>query len=200
MTPNQEILVADFWRAVEVAVAGVRRTMRTLDPVQGPLGRRNARARVSKALKRLQDVVDEHFPAPPRKAPTNVKRRTVIQRRKHLIAQGYVIVTGDVLAAMAEAKITVVRTPRYEFLGPLPDWAIKGAGQEMVIRHEGGNPYIRSAVWAPGWAVHYFISGKRGSSLLQIRKNVPMIQAAAAAIRLGSIAQAKNGDIRCPAI
>lgn len=191
--------MADFWRAAEVAFSGLRQALRTLDPGQGPRGRRNARRRVVKTLKAIQAAVDNYYPAPNRKAPKAVKRRTVLERRKSLIAQGYVIVTGDALAAMAEAKISVVRTPKHVFMGVLPDKAFSGS--EVVIITQGkGSAYIRPAVWAPGWAVHYYTLGKRGSSLLQIRKSVGMIRAAQAAIRLGSLAQAMNGDIRCPGI
>lgn len=201
-TVEDAIYAAEAKRDLANAMANVVRAIRTLDPAQGPLGRRNARQRVVKALKGVQAVVDRVYPAPARKAPKQVKRRTVLQRRKDLISQGYLIITGDVLAAMAEAKITVVRTPKHEFKsGALPDKALLNSS-EIAIPHHGQNtnPYIRPAVWAPGWAVHYYTLGKRGSSLLQIRKNVPMIRAALAAIRLGSIAQAMNGDIRCPAI
>lgn len=193
--------MADFWRAAEVAFSGLRQALRTLDPGQGPRGRRNARRRVVKTLKAIQAAVDNYYPAPTRKAPKAVKRRTVLERRKSLIAQGYVIVTGDALAAMAEAKISVVRTPKHVFKGALPDKALLNS-QEISIPHgqSNGNAYIRPAVWAPGWAVHYCTLGKRGSSLLQIRKSVGMIRAAQAAIRLGSLAQAMNGDIRCPGI
>lgn len=200
MTPNQEITVADFWRAFEVGLSALRQALRTLDPSQGPRGRRNARLRVSRTLKAIQAAVDTHYPAPARKAPKVIVRRTVLERRKLLIAQGYVIVTGDALAAMAEARIAVVRTPKHEFTGPLPDVVMKHGPGEVMIPHNRGNAYIRPAVWAPGWAVHYYTLGKRGSSLLQISKNVVMIRAAQAAIRLGSLAQAMNGDIRCPGI
>lgn len=174
--------------------------LKTLNRTQGPRGRRNARRRVAQALKATQAMIDVWYPAPARKATKAIVRRTVLERRKSLIALGYVIVVGDALAAMAEAKISVVRTPKHVFRGALPDKALMNSSEIAVHYGTKDNAYILPAVWAPGWAVHYYTLGKRGSSLLQIRKNVGMIRAAQAAIRLGSLAQAMNGDIRCPGI
>jgi len=148
------------------------RALMTLKPEQGPVARRNARARVRNALKALTDDIDTRFPAPARKVGPR-KRRTLAEKRRDLIRAGYLLVND--------------RVPRgVEFLG----WV---AAQKMPVATTTAGESVASATWVPGWVAHYY---PNASVAQKARRTVSMITAADAAIRLGSLTE--KGFVLCP--
>lgn len=162
--------------AQDINTKPLERALRTLTPDQGPIARRNARARVRAALKALTHAVDTLFPAPPRKVVSR-KRRTFQEKRRDLIRAGWLVVATnsargkELLTWVAQNKLPVQSTPFGEI---------------------NGQNYPAEA-WVPGWVAHYYPNATLAQ---QARKNVKMIQAADAAIRLGSLKE--KGYVLCP--
>lgn len=155
------------------------KALKTLVHGQGPLARRNARTRVVDALRGVRQALDVAYPAPPRKVVQR-RVRTLGQKRKALINQGYVIVSGYTLSALATVPITMVQTP-----GGTADTISLKAAQD---KHGGaipGSVYLHAATWAPGWAVHYL--GMSLGKVMEAKKNPAMIKAGKAAVRLAGL-------------
>jgi hypothetical protein len=155
----------------DLLVKNLQRALRTLDPDQGPVARRNARHRVFAVLAGTRKAVDLAYPAPVRKAKPR-RTLTVQQRRRALIRDGYVIVTGLTLGVMAQAGVGIKGTPRGPTVNPYP-----------------------AASWAPGWAVYWYQLGG-ATKVKQARRSTAMIKAAKAAILLDGLRQ--NSEVACP--
>lgn len=164
---------------------GLKKALKTLQPTQGPLARRNARTRVVDALRAVRQALDKEYPAPARKANPYRKVRTPLQRRKALIEEGFYMVKGHVLAKLAEAGVAVRTTPSHK------DPSQASSGSYL------GTGYIPPATWAPGWACYWYEHGGQ-SKVYEAKKSLAMIKAAKAAIRLSGF-KPSTEDIQCPA-
>jgi len=95
------------------------RALKRLDPEQGLVGRRNARAAVAQATRTLRAAVDEAFP-PVRSVAKRTVCKTVRGRSKRLHAAGYVPFEG-VIAHAAAARLPLRRGPDGKLWAPA--WA-----------------------------------------------------------------------------
>ena len=94
--------------------SALERALRRADRAQsqGQTAQRNARTAVLNCLREVRKSVDNEFPVV-RRAPKQRAKWTPEQRAKHLLKNGYTIVTNSALmAALAGAGIRV-RTLRY---------------------------------------------------------------------------------------
>ncbi len=101
-----------FDPALEGPVEALVRALRGLAPDQGRIARRNARRRVSAALKALRDGVDGKYPDQRRRAARPRRRRTPAQRHLHLVRDGWLVVPNlVVLERIAAAGVRMQSIP-----------------------------------------------------------------------------------------
>ena len=159
----------------------LQRATRTLDHTQGRIARRNARQRVKQATRGLLRALDNEYPLIKLASDEHKHRarKTLVQRCRELVRDGWVIVQStELLGLAAELHLPVRRTP------------------SGMVEDRGKEKRWARATWIPGWVAHY---APNKSQLLLARKNATMIQAANAAIRLGSLeGKLKAGEIVCP--
>jgi hypothetical protein len=161
----------------ELDLAPLRRAIGTLKAPQGDLARRNARSRVKAAIRKLMADLDANYPAPPRKKVAR-KISSPRERRKWLIDNGWVQVMDNsagkqMLVFAAQNRLPVKRTP--------------------AVTEPGKGVLIPSGTWVPGWVAHYYPSA---TTAKQAQRSSQMVQAAASAVRLGSL-HGKVG-VSCP--
>ena len=120
-----------FDKRLRPAYVELARALAKLDGEQGLVGRRNARQAVSKALKRVRDMVDDKYPTMRRKT-TRRKRRTPVQRSRALRRDGWRVVAS--MAILEHLATAGIRT------------------QKVQYTDSGGTPTGKE-IYAPGWAV-----------------------------------------------
>lgn len=168
-----------------ISLVQLRKALATLTHQQGRIGRRNARTRVASALRRVADDVAAQFPAfeAPRKPPR--RRRTVMEIRRDLIKQGWVVVPD---ASLLMRVIVELRLPTRITLQP--------SNLVQVAPVMVPTPAPPPQTWCPGWVAHYY---PNKTAIQAARKNSKLIVAAKAAVRLGSLQDhIKKGIIQCP--
>lgn len=146
---------------------------------QGRIARRNARHRVLNALAAVRKALDAEYPMI-KLPPKERKIRTLSQRRKELINDGWVVVRSDshegakLLSFVAAQKLPTRQTPG----GSLDRKIVQGGVTKSVMTFP--------ETWIPGWVAHYYATGSK-QTVTQARHTPQMIQAAKAAVRLGSL-------------
>lgn len=139
-------------KRLEPVYIELARALARLNEGQGMVGRRNARAAVKKALKRLQDQTDKHYPTIRRKPKKRRAQRKPIDRLRHLKRNGWVAIRHQtILERLAEAGIRVVRV-------------------RLTSRHP--NTVVGSEVLGPDWAVDLAESGLSASNLKSCKRNI----------------------------
>jgi hypothetical protein len=161
----------EYVRTLNMAISG-------LFQEQGRIARRNARHRVLNAMAALRKALDEEYPMI-KLPPKQRKVRTLAQRRRELINDGWVVVRTDMggdelLSFVAEQKLPIRVTPAGDL-----DRKITQYGVLKPVK-------VAKETWVPGWVAHYYHTGNR-TMINQARHTPQMIQAAKAAVRLGSL-------------
>ncbi len=133
------------------------RAIKTLDPDQGRIGRRNARRRVLKALADIRIEMDEAFPAilPTRKEPKKrrpmdkgLRRQSIID---DLIARGWEqATTGQLIGMIAELKLPAkqVMTPAGHVIVYTPRWVVAIGPNKARLRFAKTSRSVQEAAVA----------------------------------------------------
>lgn len=203
MGDQEEISVTRLTVDKILNTADLRRAIATLEHDQGRIARRNARRRVNNALAKLRRQLDEHFPALAKltkegtPAPRTRKVRSVMEQRKALIRDGWVVIRdskegGELLSLIAAMRLPMRRTKFTQEVVQGPSGSGSGYPKGGV-QTSPTTKNFPAENWTPGWVAHYYPSR---ALLDQARHNTKMIQAANAAVRLGSLAD-KKGMVLC---
>lgn len=167
--------------SLPVDLKPLQQALRTLAEPQGGLARRNARRRVSKALAALRAAVELAYPAPARIRKV-AKRRTLGQRRKALIADGWVVAREMTLLAYVAVNGLPVKLTPSGALNPLSVMSLMAQAE----------------TWIPGWLAHYYCTD-RPASVIKAHASKKLRDAGVAAVKLGSLADAvRKGVVACP--
>ena len=133
----------EFTKGEEAAMYEVRRALRRLieSEGKGPRARRNARAAFKRTEGKLRELVDESFPAPPRKSSP---RRPMTEAR--LRAAGWVHCTADEnrLRAFTTAGVRTRLGPKGNPWAPA--WAMELPADPRVLEEAQRDPVRRRAL------------------------------------------------------
>ena len=118
--------LASFDPSLKPGVRELARALGRLEEGQGRTARRNARAEVVKALKKIQGKVDKSWPAPGRKKARSRSRLTPEQRLRRFEKNGWLLASWPMLAQFSAVGI---RTKRVGVDGLIhnyaPGWAVR---------------------------------------------------------------------------
>lgn len=118
--------VADFDKRMQPAYRELARALGRLEDAQGRIARKNARAAVKAAQRKLVALVDKHYPGQRKPAKTR-KRRTPEQRENQLRKDGWVSAEHRaILSRIAAAGIRVKRVRHLDLVHTTwaPAWAV----------------------------------------------------------------------------
>lgn len=122
--------LAGFDPGLEPGMRELARALGRLEEDQGRVARRNARAAVAKALKKIQGKIDTGWPAPGRKKAQRRRRLTLTQRLRRLKKDGWQLASGSELS---QFSVVGIRAKRVDVDGLThtyaPSWAVLIARQ-----------------------------------------------------------------------
>lgn len=120
--------LAGFDPGLEPGMRELARALGRLEEEQGRVSRRNARAAVTKALKKIQGKVDTRWPAPGRKKAPRRRRLTQEQHLRQLKKDGWQLASFSVLSRLSAVGIRAKRVDVDGFTHIhtyAPGWAVR---------------------------------------------------------------------------